>query len=75
MSQSYDFYSARADEAAKAAAAAKLDNVRDRELRAEATWRGLASQAQGVAEQRRKIEREKAEARAADAEGQAAALG
>lgn len=66
MSQSYEFYVARAAEAAKAASAAKLDNVRDRELRAEKTWRGLADQARAVAEQRDKIIREKAEARAAE---------
>ena len=63
MSQTFEFYSARADEAAADAAAATLDNVRDRALRAEKTWRGLADQAQSVAERRRKIEREKAAAR------------
>ena len=66
MSQSYEFYAARAKEAAAAAKKAVLDNVRDRELRAEKTWRGLAEQARAVAEQRDKIVREKAEARAAE---------
>ncbi|NNC60065.1 MAG: hypothetical protein HKO05_08745 [Erythrobacter sp.] len=64
MSQSYEFYTARADDAARAAKAAVLANVRDRELRAEKTWRGLAEQARAVAAQREKIVREKAEARA-----------
>ena len=35
--QTYEFYSARAAEAAADAQAATLDNVRDRALRAEAT--------------------------------------
>ena len=65
MSQSYEFYSARADEAAVAAGEAILDNVRDRELRAEKTWRALADQARSVAEMRDKVEREKREAREA----------
>ena len=57
MAQSYEFYIERAESAAKAAAKAELDNVRDRELRAEKTWRGLAEQARkGV------IAREKADA-------------
>lgn len=60
MSQTYEFYSARAEEAAADAKAAELANVRDRALRSEKTWRGLAEQARSVAEQRRKLEREKA---------------
>lgn len=64
MSQTYEFYSARADAAAKVANEASLDNVRDRELRAEKTWHGLAEQARSVSEMRIKVEREKAEARA-----------
>lgn len=65
MSQSYEFYSARADDAAKAAGKATLDNVRERELRAEKTWRGLADQARSVAERRAKLEKEKAAEREA----------
>ena len=69
MAQTYEFYTARAEEAAAEAAKASLANVRDRALRAEQTWRGLADQARGVAMQRRKIEREKAaEREAAQAE-------
>lgn len=60
MAQSYEFYCARADEAAAAAEAAQLDRVRERELRAEKTWRGLAYHARAVAEERAKIVRDKA---------------
>ncbi|MBX7459796.1 hypothetical protein [Qipengyuania huizhouensis] len=65
MSQTYEFYSTRAEEAAADAKAAELANVRDRALRSEKTWRGLAEQARSVAEQRRKLEREKAAERMA----------
>ncbi len=65
MSQGYSFYKARAEESAAEAAAAKLDNVRTRALRAEATWLGLAKQAQDVAEQREAIESRKAAEREA----------
>ena len=66
MSQSYAFYCARADQAAAAADKAELANVRDRELRAEKTWRGLAEHARAVAEERAKLVRDKqAEADAA----------
>lgn len=67
MSQTYDFYFARAKEAAADAAAATLDNVRDRALRSEATWTALANQARAVAKQREKIEAEKAAEREAAA--------
>ena len=60
MAESYKFCSERAEEAASAARNATLDNVRDRELRAEKTWRGLATQAKAVDEQRKKDAREKA---------------
>ena len=65
MSQSYEFYTARAAEARAAANAATLDNVRDRELRAAKSWGELAEHARGVAEARIKVEREKREAREA----------
>lgn len=65
MSQSYEFYTARAAQAAEEAKAAKLDNVRERALRSEKTWLGLAAQARAVAERREKIEREKAATREA----------
>ncbi|MEM9086403.1 MAG: hypothetical protein AAGB23_10815 [Pseudomonadota bacterium] len=59
MPQSYDFYLDRADAAAKAAKEAKLDNVRERELRSEKTWRGLAEQARMGAEAREKADAER----------------
>jgi hypothetical protein len=67
MADTYKFYQERADAAAAAAEKATLDNVRDRELRAEKTWRGLANQAKSVAVQREKVEQEKAERRALEA--------
>lgn len=67
MAQTYDFYRERADAAAAAAEKATLENVRERELRAEKTWRGLAEQSRKVAEDREKAAREKAEQRAAEA--------
>ena len=67
MSQTYEFYSARANEAAAAAGKATLANVRDRELRAEKTWRGLAEQARKVKADRETAQAEKDAARAAEA--------
>ena len=70
MAQTYEFYLERAEAAAEAAKEAELDNVRQRELRSEKTWRGLAEQARKTA-----VEREKAEAeRAARREAEAAEL-
>lgn len=57
MAQTYEFYNERANAAAAAAKKAELDNVRERELRAEKTWRGLAEQARKGA-----VERERADA-------------
>ena len=68
MSQTFEFYDARAREAAAEADAATLDNVRDRHLRAEKTWRGLAEQARKTLAEREKVERERADRRAAEAE-------
>ena len=67
MAQTFEFYHARAEEAAERAKAAELENVRERELRAEKTWRGLAAQAQKVADDRVKAEEARAERRAAEA--------
>ncbi|QPC99504.1 hypothetical protein [Qipengyuania soli] len=61
MSQTYDFYAARASDAAKEAKEALLDNVRERALRSEATFRGLAEQARKVAADREKLQRERRE--------------
>lgn len=63
----FEFYDARANAAAIAAEQATLENVRERELRAEKTWRALAHQAEAVATQREKVEREKAQQREAAA--------
>ena len=67
MSQTFEFYDARANEAAAEADAATLDNVRERNLRAEKTWRALATQAQKVMVDRYKAEAVRAERRAAEA--------
>ena len=67
MSQTFEFYDTRAREAAAETDAATLDNVRDRNLRAEQTWRGLAEQARKTLVEREKAERERAERRALEA--------
>ena len=67
MSQTFEFYDARAKEAAAEAKSASLDNVRERNLRAEKTWRGLAEQARKTLVEREKADRERAERRAAEA--------
>jgi hypothetical protein len=67
MAQTYEFCAERADEAAALAAKATLENVRDRELRSEKTWRGLAEQARCTVEEREKAERIRADRRAAEA--------
>ncbi|WJY17720.1 hypothetical protein QQS45_08690 [Alteriqipengyuania flavescens] len=67
MSQTFEFYNERANEAAADAKKAKLANVRRRLLRAERSWRGLAARAKAVAEMRTKVLREKAAERDAEA--------
>lgn len=67
MAQTYEFYCERADEAAALADLATLDNVRERELRSEKTWRGLAEQARKTAEERVKADQVRADKRAAEA--------
>ncbi|MEE4155516.1 MAG: hypothetical protein V2I27_15260 [Erythrobacter sp.] len=52
MAHTYEFMIERAEAAAEAAERAELDNVRERELRAEKTWRGLAEQARKSAANR-----------------------
>jgi hypothetical protein len=52
MTVTRDFYLNRADEAAAAAAASPLQNVRDRELRSEAAWRAMADRVLRLEEQR-----------------------
>lgn len=60
MSQTFEFYDARAREAADNASKATLQNVKERNLRAERTWRELANQAKRVMLDRAKSERERA---------------
>ena len=62
----YEFHQERADAAAAAAKAATLDNMRERELCSEKTWRGLAEQAKAAAVLRKKADREREERRAAE---------
>ncbi len=66
MSQTFDFYDARARESEAAAELAKLDMVRERELRSAAGWRTLAEQARKVEVSRVKAEEIRAERRAAE---------
>jgi hypothetical protein len=75
MAQTYDFYDARARDAANEAQAAALDMVRERALRAEGVWRALADQARKVEVDRAKAERERTERRAAEAELASHAVG
>ncbi len=56
MTLNEDVCLARADAAQSAAAAAKLDNVRERHLNAEKTWRTLADQARRVVQERKRRE-------------------
>lgn len=68
MSQTFEFYDTRARESAAEAEQATLVNVRDRALRSEATWRGLAEQARKVAIDRAKADAERVVRREAEAE-------
>jgi hypothetical protein len=60
MALSYEFYLARAQEAASEADAASLDNVRDRARRSEHAWRDMANRALKVERDREtaRIDRE-----------------
>jgi hypothetical protein len=73
MSHTFEFYTERADQSAAEAGTADLANVRERALRSEKTWRGLAAQAKKMLAERAKAEIVRAERRTAEAE-QAAAL-
>lgn len=64
MSANHDFYLARAAEARADAAAAKLDNVRERCLRAEAAWTAMADRAGRSDRARERLADEKAAAAA-----------
>lgn len=60
MSLTYEFLTARADEAANEAEKAVLDNVRRRALRSEAAWRGMAARARRIEHDRETARRERA---------------
>ena len=64
MSQTFDFYDARADEAEAAAGSAQLDNVRERELRSASVFRKLADQQRKVLIDRARTEVIRGERRA-----------
>jgi hypothetical protein len=68
MSQTFEFYDARAREAAEEAKVATLQNVIDRNLRAEKTWRGLADKARKMVRDREAVELERAARRDAENE-------
>ena len=67
MSQTFDFYDARARAAEVAADEAVLTNVRDRELRSAAAWRGMADRQLSIDAERVKAEAERAARREAEA--------
>jgi len=71
MSQTFEFFDARANEAAADAEAATLDRVRERALRSEAAWRQMAARAQVMETERAKAAEARAErdAAAQQAEG------
>jgi len=66
MSQTFEFYDARAREAAVDAQEAKLDRVRERALRSEAAWRQMAVRAQVIESERAKAADARAEQKAAE---------
>ncbi|WP_095011689.1 hypothetical protein [Tsuneonella mangrovi] len=66
MSQTFEFYDARAREAAREAKEATLQNVKERHSRAEKSWRGLANQARKLMLDRERAEWERAARREAE---------
>ncbi len=75
MALTYEFYIARAEEAAKEAERAQLDNVRERALRSEAAWREMADKARKIVTDREQaqLEKEQRQAEAALVEAEIAA--
>ncbi|MCB5425856.1 hypothetical protein H0274_11340 [Altererythrobacter sp. CC-YST694] len=59
MALTYEFFLARAQDAANEANLAVLENVRERALRSEAAWRGMADKALKAANGREAALREK----------------
>ena len=68
MSQTFEFYDQRDRSAEAEAENAKLDNVRERELRSAKAWRGMADRQLMIDAERIKADRERAERRAAELE-------
>jgi hypothetical protein len=66
MSQTHEFYTARAEEAAAEAQNAALDNVRERALRSEAAWRQMADRLIQVETQREIADQVRKERREAE---------
>jgi hypothetical protein len=66
MSQTFEFFDARANEAAVDAQEAQLDRVRERALRSEAAWRQMAIRAQVIEKERAKAAEARAEQKAAE---------
>ena len=64
MATNHEFYLLRANEAATEAAGTSLQNVRDRALRSEAAWRGMADRALQV-DREREVARQHREERIA----------
>jgi hypothetical protein len=61
MATGHQFYLLRAEEAAREASETSLDNVRDRALRSEAAWRGMADRALTIERDREIAKREREE--------------
>jgi hypothetical protein len=68
MSQTFSFYDERAKSAEAEAERAKLDNVRERELRSAKAWRGMADRQLLIDAERAKSEEVRAARRAAELE-------
>ena len=62
MSITYEFANARAEECARDAESAQLENVRERALRSETAWRAMASRALHTEAARKKREAEAGQA-------------
>lgn len=68
MSQTFEFYDRQAKAAEAEAQEAKLDNVRERELRSAAAWRSMADRQLLIDSERAKSEEVRAARRAAELE-------
>ena len=66
MANGHEFYLLRANESAREAAETALENVRERALRSEAAWRGMADRALTVERDREIARRQRDERIAAE---------